>query len=468
MIGVESFLGYTEIFYVVYLILYATFLWLGVTIGSYRLYNSNRMRKIQNELKHGFYFPVSILVPAYNEEVTIIDTVVSLMNLNYKLYEIIVVDDGSKDNTSQVLIDYFQMERVNRPIRKKIPCQPHEAIYEIKKDNIKVTLIRKKNGGKGDALNMGINASEAPYFLCIDADSMLQRNSLENIVRPLLEDESIIAVGGGVRIAQCVNIENGEIVRYRIPWKPIIGVQVMEYIRSFFASRILMDSFNGNLIISGAFGLFKKDIVIAVGGYSADTLGEDMELVVKMHLFCKNNNIKYTIKYEPNAVCWSQAPTRLSDLITQRRRWHLGLFQCMMKYHQVFGNLRFGMISFVSYMYYLFYELFSPAIEVFGIAIILLECWMNEVNSTFILEFFLLYSAYNIILTLTAFFQQLYIYNIKVTPIEIIKAVIMCVLENIFFRYVTSLIRVAAFIGYKKRKKQWGQIMRTKQNESLN
>ena len=467
MTAIEIFLYYTAVFYTIYLILYATFLCLGVIIGSYRLYNSNRMKKIQNELKHEFYFPVSILIPAYNEEVTIVDTVVSLMNLDYNLYEIIVVDDGSKDNTSKVLIDSFQMEKVNKPIRKKIPCQPHEAVYEVKKDNVKITLIRKKNGGKGDALNMGINASESPYFLCIDADSMLQRDSLENVVKPLLEDESIIAVGGVIRIAQCVNIENGEIIKYQMPWRPIIGVQVMEYIRSFFTSRILMDGFNGNLIISGAFGLFKKDIVIAVGGYATDTLGEDMELVVKMHLFCKNNNIKYAMKYEPSAVCWSQSPNRLSDLITQRRRWHLGLFQCMMKYRQVFGKIRFGMISFISYIYYLLYELFSPMIEVFGIGVTLLGYWMNELNFGFMLEFFLLYSMYNMVLTLTVFFQQLYIHNIKVTPMEILKALSMCALENIFFRYVISFIRITSFIGYKKRKKQWGQIKRTKQNESL-
>lgn len=465
MIGIEKFFDYVSIFYIIYLIFYATFLWIGVISGGYCLYQRNRMKKVQNELRHKFYFPVSILIPAYNEEVTIVDTVLSLMHLDYQLYEIIVIDDGSKDGTAQVLIDHFRMEEVNRPIRKKIPCQTQEAIYEFKKGKVKLTLIKKKNGGKGDALNMGINAAESPYFLCMDADSMLQKDSLENIVKPLLENDKIVAVGGLVRIAQCVQIVRGKVIKDHLSWRPIIGVQVMEYMRSFFASRILLDHFNGNLIISGSFGLFKKDIVIAVGGYATDTLGEDMELVVKLHSFCRNNNIPYTIKYEPNAVCWSQAPTRLRDLITQRRRWHLGLLQCMIKYRQVFANSRYGMISAISYMYYLFYELLSPIIEVAGILIIVLGCSIGLLNMKAMVQFFILYTLYNILLTLTAFSQCAYVQSLKLTWGDMFKALIMCALENVFFRYLISFTRVMAFIGYKKSKKTWGTIQRTAQNK---
>ena len=158
------------------------------------------MRKIKNELKHDYYFPVSILVPAFNEEVTILDSVQSLLDLEYQLYEIIVVDDGSSDNTSRALIDRFHMREVDRPIRRAIPCQPQEAVYEAESTRVKLTLIRKKNGGKGDALNMGINASQFPFFLCIDADSMLQKDSLERIVQPAMEDDAAVAVGGLIRV----------------------------------------------------------------------------------------------------------------------------------------------------------------------------------------------------------------------------------------------------------------------------
>lgn len=161
---------------------------------------------------------------------------------------------------------------------------------------------------------MGINASRYPYFICVDADSMLQKDSLERIVQPAMEDDAVVAVGGLIRVAQCIQIEeDGAALSYHLPWNFLTGMQVMEYDRSFLASRILLDGFNGNMIISGAFGLFKKDVVIAAGGYATDTLGEDMELVAKLHVFCRNNLHRYSIRYEPNAICWSQAPSTLGD-----------------------------------------------------------------------------------------------------------------------------------------------------------
>ncbi len=462
---VARFLDITGVFFFFYLAFYASYLFLSVTTGAYKLYQQDWIRKISNELKHDYYFPISVLVPAYNEEVTILDSVQSLLDLDYRLYEIIVVDDGSKDDTSKVLIEHFQMQRVDRPIRKVIPCQPQEAVYEAPNTRVKLTLVRKKNGGKGDALNMGINASQFPYFLCLDADSMLQRDSLERIVQPVLEGDDVVAVGGLVRVAQCVEMDHGVVKNYRLPaWDLLTIMQVMEYDRSFLASRILLDSFNGNLIISGAFGLFKKDVVIAAGGYDNQTLGEDMELVVKLHTFCRNNKRKYSIRYEPNAVCWSQAPGSLTDLRKQRRRWHLGLFQCMMKCKEMFLNPRYGMVGSVSYLYYLLYELYSPWIEMFGLFTTLLALWAGLLNVGFMLRFFLLYTIYGAVLTITAFFQRIYTQNLKIPLSDILKACVMCVVENVFFRFFLDFVRATAFIGYKKKKNQWGEIKRQKQN----
>lgn len=459
---VEKLMDGIAIFYIVYLLIYASYLFLSVTVGAWQLYQRDRMIKFRNELKHDYYVPVSILVPAHNEEITIVDSIKSLLDLKYKLYEIIIVDDGSTDKTANKLIEAFQLKPIHRPIHRRLNCEPQKAIYETLLGNVKLTLICKTNGGKGDALNMGINASRYPYFLCIDADSLLQKDSLEKIVQPVLEDDSIVAVGGLIRVAQCVEMENGEVKDYQLPTNIITCMQVVEYDRSFLASRILMDQFNGNLIISGAFGLFKKDIVVAAGGYDRDTLGEDMELVVKLHVFCRNNNIKYSLRYEPNAICWSQTPTSLKDLMKQRRRWFLGLFQSMVKYYKIFINLRFGLVSFVSYMYYLLFELLSPAIEVFGILSVAVAWNFGILNTPFMIKFFLLYSVYGAILTITAFFQRIYTQNLKITLSDALKAVFMCLLENIFFRYVISFVRVTAFIGYKKKKKEWGSITRIK------
>ena len=463
--AISVFLKGTGVFFLIYLLLYATYLFASVTVGAYNLYKRDRMRKVKNELKHEYYFPVSILVPAYNEEVTILDSVESLLSLDYRLYEVIVVDDGSRDRTSELMVEHFRMHEVTRPIRMSIPCQKVKAVYEARVGRVRLTLVTKENGGKGDALNMGINASRYPYFLCIDADSMLQRDSLERIVQPVLERDDVVAVGGLIRVAQCVGMQDGQVTSYHLPWNLLTSMQVMEYDRSFLASRILLNCFNGNLIISGAFGLFKKDVVIAAGGYDAHTLGEDMELVVKLHTFCRNNMRSYSILYEPNAVCWSQAPASLGDLRRQRRRWHLGLFQSMVKYRQIFMNPRFGLVGSLSYLYYLLYELFSPQIELFGLCTIALAAAIGQLNVVFMLRFYLLYAVYGAILTMTAFFQRIYTQNLHISRTDIVKACLMCLMENLFFRFFLDFARATAFIGYKKRKDQWGQIKRFRHSE---
>ena len=460
-----GFLNGASVFFLIYLLVYASYLFLSVTMGAYQLYKQNQMRAVKNELKHEYYFPVSILVPAYNEEVTILDSLTSLLSLDYKLYEIVVVDDGSKDNTSKVIMEHFRMKKVSRPIRRSIPCQEIEAVYEAVGTRVPLTLIRKKNGGKGDALNAGINASKYPYFICIDADSFLQKDSLERIVQPVMEDDDVVAVGGLIRVAQCLREENG-VYSYHLPKNLLTGMQVMEYDRSFLASRILMDGYNGNLIISGAFGLYRKDVVIAAGGYANDTLGEDMELVAKLHAFCRSNNIRYSIRYEPNAVCWSQAPSSVNDLRKQRRRWHLGLFQVMTRYRFMCCSQRYGLVGSVSYLYYLLYELLSPFIELFGLFVTALALVMGQLNVVFMVRFFLLISLYSSILTITAFFQRIYTQHLRISRSDIARACVICLLENVSFRFVLDFIRMTAFVGYRKKKNSWGQIKRIKHSEA--
>lgn len=462
---IEVIIKGAEYFFFVFLVCYASYLFLSVTVGAWQLYQTNRMRAIKNVLKHDYYFPVSILVPAYNEEVTILDNIEAMLQLHYRLYEIVVVDDGSKDNTSKVLIDHFHMREVTRPVRKVLKTQPVEAIYEAPDTKVRLTLVRKKNGGKGDALNVGINVSQYPYFVCIDADSFLQKDSIEKIVQPAMENDNVIAVGGLIRVAQCIEMD-GEYMNYHLPKNVLTGMQVMEYDRSFLASRILLDGINGNLIISGAFGLFKKDIVIAAGGYATNTLGEDMELVVKLHTYCRNNKIDYAIRYEPNAVCWSQAPSSLRDLMKQRRRWHLGLFQCLMRYHFLALAPRYGLIGTVSYFYYFFYELFSPIIEVVGLGVTALSAIVGILDLRFMIRFYLLFAIYGAILTITAFFQRIYTQNLNISKMDVFRACLMCVVENVFFRFVLDFVRFTAFLTYGKQKNNWGALKRVKHSEA--
>ena len=460
--GIKLFLEWVGYFFIAYLIGYSTFLFLSVIVGSLDLYKRNRQEKFKSILPTDYYLPISIIVPAHNEEITVVDTVRSLLALDYRSYEIIVVDDGSSDATSEVLAEAFDMHVVHRPIRRRIECRREERVYETSAQKVPLTLIRKENGGKADALNMGINASTFPYFICMDADSVLQYDSLRRIAQPVLEDGKVVAVGGIVRISNDVELENGRVKRYRLPRSILAFMQVLEYDRSFLASRILFDRFNGSLIISGAFGLFKKDTVIAVGGYDNKTMGEDMELVVKLHEYCTINGIDYAIRYATDAICWTQVPERLRDLCKQRKRWHLGLFQSMYKHRIMFCNYRFGAVSYVSYLYFLIYELLSPFIEVFGVFTMVLAWWCDLINVPFMLLFFLIYAVFGGVLTLTAFFSRIYTADLSVSFRDGVKAVCLCLFELGLLRFILAWVRCTAFVGYKKKKLNWGRIERRK------
>ena len=458
--AIQTFLLIVEGFFVLYMIGYASFLFLSVAVGSSELYAAKRRNALKNELENDYYLPVSIIVPAYNEGVTIEATIRSLLALDYRLYEIIVVDDGSTDDTAQVIREKFGLLPVERPVQRRIPCQPEQAIFESHAWKVPITLVSKQNGGKADALNMGINVSRYPYFLCIDADSVLQYDSLEKIVRPMLEDVQTVAVGGAIRPCNGATIENGRVTRYRMPRSLLASMQVLEYDRSFLASRILFDKFNGNIIISGAFGLFLKSLVIAAGGYDQDTMGEDMELVVKLHVYCRETGRPYRIRYAPDAICWTQVPEKLHDLRKQRRRWHIGLFQSMMKHRNILANPKYGAVSFISYFYFLLYELFSPYIEIFGILTTLLAFAVDLINIPFMILFFGIYVAYTAILSLTAFLARVHTIDMKLFFTDMLKAIGLCVVEVSFLRFVLAWVRMTALIGYRKKKKSWGQIER--------
>lgn len=462
MDAIKLFFDYVGAFFLIYMIGYASFLFLSVTVASSTLYQSKYRNRLKNELSGKYYVPVTIVVPAYNEEVTIESSIRSLLMLEYPLYEIVIVDDGSKDNTSKILREAFHMEQVNRPIQRKINCQLEEAVFEAHEYKVPITLIRKKNGGKADALNMGINAAKYPYFICMDADSVLQYDSLEKIVRPVLEEGDIVAVGGAVRPCNGTEIQDGRVVSYHLPNKILPCMQVLEYDRSFLASRVLFDKFNGSLIISGAFGLFKKSVVIDAGGYDSTTMGEDMELVVKLHVFCREHSIPYRIRYATDAICWTQAPESLNDLCKQRRRWHIGLFQCMTRHKRMLANPKYGLVGFISYIYFLIYELFSPYIEIFGLATTVVSFMVGLINVPFMILFLLIYIVYSAILSLTAFFTRIHTIDMKLTVLDVLKAIGLCAFEVSFLRFILAFVRATALLGYKKKKHAWGRIERKK------
>ncbi|BBE40680.1 glycosyltransferase family 2 protein [Streptococcus dysgalactiae] len=453
-----TFLQLSQLIFLLLLIAYASFLVISLVIGGVHLYEKREHRS--RLATHADDVGVSVIVPAYNEALTIVNTIDSLLHLDYDHYEIIVVDDGSSDQTSMVLMNHFPLILHQEPINQHIVTKPYKAIYKSDVEGVVLTLIVKENGGKGDALNMGINASCHDYFLCLDADSMLQKDSLKHIVTSVRLDKTVIAVGGLVQVAQGVKIEEGRVVSYHLPWRMVPCAQAIEYDSSFLGARIFLDYLKANLIISGAFGLFKKDIVKAVGGYDTETLGEDMELVMKLHFFCRNNQVPYRICYETDAVCWSQAPTSLGDLRKQRRRWFLGLYQCLKKYRSVFANYRFGAVGFVSYIYYIFFELISPFLELFGAGVVFLALIFHQLNIPFFFSLIFLYTLYCILITLTSFLHRIYSQKLMIGVTDIIKVMYIAVFRYLVLHPVLTLVKASSIIGYREKKNIWGQLKR--------
>ncbi|WP_170075330.1 glycosyltransferase family 2 protein [Paraclostridium dentum] len=463
------FVDYLNAFFLYYMFIYAIVFFISTIFAILNLNEDKRNKMYLNELSlksTDNYVPVSILVPAYNEEETICDCVESLSYVDYPEYEIIVIDDGSNDDTSNKLINKFELKKVPRPIRRLVKCKNEQFIYEgYIKDGIKLTLVKKENGGKADALNMGINVSKYPLFISLDADSILQRDSISNIVMPFMEDDTTIAVGGSIKVANQVVLDKGKVIKVMPPKKILTIFQTIEYYRVFLTTRVWFNSFNGNLIISGAFGLFKKNAVLNVGGYDTDTVGEDMDLVVKIHSFYRKNKIKYKIKYEYKAICWSQVPEKLKDLKGQRRRWHIGLITSLNSHRYIFLNPKYGLVGIFSFLYFVVYEMFSCIIDVFGLIIILISYFSGLLNLKFLITFLFIYIFYSVIISLTAIILENYMFKYILKLSTLLKLMLFAFLESFGYRQLCSWYRITGFIGYRKRKHQWNKISRKKQNK---
>lgn len=461
-------IDYLNMFFMYYVFIYALIFFISTIFSVLELNEDKRKRRYLNELSINSkdnYVPVSILVPAYNEEETVSDCINSLMYLDYPEYEIIVIDDGSNDNTSKVVIENFNLKKIARPIRRLVKCKNEEFVYKGKlKNSIKLTLVRKENGGKADALNMGINISKYPLFASLDADSILQRDSIRNISIPFIEDDETIAVGGNIKVANQVVLDKGNVVKILPPKKLLTIFQTIEYYRVFLTTRVWFNSFNGNLIISGAFGLFKKSAAINIGGYDTDTVGEDMDLVVKLHSFYRKNKIPYSIKYAHNAICWSQVPESLKDLKGQRRRWHIGLITSLVNHKYIFLNPKYGVVGIFSFLYFVVYELFSCIIDILGLIIVLISYFSGLLNIEFLFTFLIIYILYGIVVSITSVMLENYTSKHISSIGTLLKLIIFSIIESFGYRQLCSWYRITGFIGYRKRKHQWSKINRKKQN----
>ncbi|MFV0290539.1 MAG: glycosyltransferase [Mangrovibacterium sp.] len=420
-----------------------------------------------NEVLSSPYAPmVSILAPAYNEELNIYENVKALLSLYYANYEVVVINDGSSDATLDVVINEFDMEKVDILIDNKIHSSEIRGVYRSRKTSLNnLVLVDKINGGKADALNAGINVSSGKYFVAIDADCVIDPYALQILVKPFLADQQgkeTIAVGGVIRIANSCVIEGGQLIDIQLPKQLLPLFQVIEYNRSFLMGRLAWTKLNGLLIISGALGMFNKEIVVECGGYSRYTVGEDMELVVRMRRYMSEIVKKpYKIDYLPDPLCWTEAPATADILIRQRNRWTRGTIETLFAHWNMFLNPKYGVMGMMSHPFWTFFEWFAPIIEFVGMLYFLILVFSGQANwtifftsLTFIYAFALTLSGISILYDHIVYF--------KYQKIDmVIRQLLAAAIEPFVYH---PIVTYAALRGnwdyFILRKRNWGKMPR--------
>lgn len=402
--------------------------------------------------------PISLIAPAYNEGPNIIESVRSLLALEYPLFEVIVVNDGSTDSTLEKLIQAYDLKKTNRVFRKSVESAPVRGIYMSPKEP-KLVVVDKVNGKKADAMNAGLNIARYPLFCAIDADSILDRDALLKVVRPFHEDpERTVGVGGIIRVSNGCVIKRGQVHKIGMPRNVLARFQVLEYVRAFFGGRMGMSMMNCLLIISGAFGLFRKDIALKVGGYRSGAIGEDIDLVIRLRRYLHDHKTPYRITFVPDPVCWTEGPENLKVLAGQRNRWHRGLIEVLFLYRRMLFNPRYGTTGMLAMPFYLLFEMLGPFVELLGYIIFAFFVMTGQINSPFAVRFFLLAVVYGMILSLSALLIEEFSMNRFPRLSDIITIAIFGILENIVYRQWLVVVRVKAFFDLMRGKKGWGMM----------
>ncbi len=458
-LSILSLLGGLIIFYMAFVILFYFFLLMVSLIQLRKEYQLNDQEPYEDLVNLSYTKPVSILVPAYNESVGIIGSIRSLLSIEYSEYEVIVINDGSKDDTMEKLMNSFKLVKLNKVIHQKLQTKEVKAIYQSSIYS-NLFVVDKENGGKADSLNAGINISHYPYFCSIDGDSILERDAFLKVMKPIIEtDDEVIASGGSIRIANGCDIESGEIVKIRLSTKPLVVMQVIEYLRAFLMGRVGLSRHNLLLIVSGAFGVFSKHWVVEAGGYS-HTVGEDMELVVRLHRMIKERNLNKKIVYVPDPVCWTEAPESITFLRRQRSRWHRGLFESLWLHRKLLFNYKYGSIGFVSMPYFIFIEFLGPVIELLGYILMIVSLFVGGVYYEFAILFFLLSILYGSIYSMAAVVLEEWSLRKFPRVTDIIRLFLFSFTESLWYRPLTVLWRCEGIFHLIIRKKGWGDMVR--------
>ena len=418
--------------------------YIGLNLVALRVIGRERsMREIEAlpDFGAGLEPGISVLVPGYNEEATIAASVRSMLQLDYPDFEIIVINDGSKDRTLDVLKQAFALQPFPEAYRIALPVKPVRGIYSSPlHPNLRV--IDKDNGGKADALNAGINAARHALFCGVDADSILQRDSLRRIVRPFMEDRRIIACGGTIRIANGCRIEQGYLQSVGMPRNWLARVQIIEYLRAFLFGRLGWSPMNALLIISGAFGLFRRQAVIEAGGYRTSTIGEDMELVVRLHRLSRAGGHDHRVVFVPDPVCWTEAPESLAVLRSQRVRWQRGLLESLWANRSLLFSRRGGAVGWLAFPVMLVFEAAGPALEFAGYLFMVAAFVMGWISGLAFTVFMLLAVGLGLMLSASSLLLEEMSFRLypKMSHLRVLVAAML--VENLGYRQLNSWWRL--------------------------
>lgn len=431
------------------------------------VYSLSRYMGTKQILEHmidrrGSFAPsISILAPAYNEQETITESVRSFLMLNYPSFEVIVINDGSKDETLQRLKETFRLE-------------PTEILYDSRLSGTKVRgayrsqwhpnllVVDKENGGKADALNIGIGFSQYEIFCTVDSDSILESDALLKVAAPFKESpDKVVASGGTVRVVNGTRIKHGRVENIALPKKPIVLMQVIEYTRAFLCGRIGWNAINSTLVISGAFGLFSRSAVLDAGGYTPNCIGEDMELIIRLHRHCRDVDRPYSIVFVPDPVCWTEAPSDLVSLGKQRDRWQRGLADTIRRHRSLLFNFKYGPVGVMALPYFLFVELLGPVFEVGSLIAILLSIFFGKFDIQILGIFFCASILYGAVLSLSSILIEEIYFSKYNRPRQLLVLMIYCLIESLWFRQLSTFWRLRGLFKYIKGDHAWGHLTRS-------
>ena len=418
-----------------------------------------RDERVASQLAQG----VSVVAAAYNEEAVIVTSVQAMLSLRYPSHEVIVVDDGSTDATFEQLRSAFDLVLVQREVPSDLPTRGAIIGVHIPRDGrTRLLVVRKQNSGRSDAINVGINAAAEPLVVFVDADSILDPDALIGVTQPFADDPTrVVASGGVIRVVNGCKVVDGRVVQVNLAKAWLVRIQVVEYLRAFLFGRTGWSRFGALILISGAFGVFRRDVLVEVGGLDPDSIGEDFELVMRIHRHMIDHHRDYRVQFVAQPVSWTEVPVTAAVLRSQRKRWHRGLWETLWKYRGMLLKPRYGKVGLVAIPYYWVFELIAPLLELVGLVLVVLGFSLGVVNTPFALTFMAVAYGYGTLVTLVAMAVE-ELTSHKYTRWRDLGAILLAsVLENVAYRQATAWWRLEGWWASLRGKKQvWGTMTR--------